>query len=36
MTVAIDNSVLHHIPLFRGLNESELHQMTEVIPAAAV
>jgi CRP/FNR family transcriptional regulator, cyclic AMP receptor protein len=31
MAVAIDNSILHHVPLFRGLNESELHQMTEVL-----
>jgi CRP/FNR family transcriptional regulator, cyclic AMP receptor protein len=31
MTVAIDSSVLHHIPLFRNLNESELHQITEVL-----
>lgn len=31
MTTGIDSNVLHHIPLFRGLNESGLHQMSEVL-----
>jgi CRP/FNR family transcriptional regulator, cyclic AMP receptor protein len=31
MAVAIDNSILHRIPLFHGLNESEFHQITEVL-----
>ncbi|MCC7084916.1 MAG: cyclic nucleotide-binding domain-containing protein [Pirellulales bacterium] len=33
MAVAIDGGILHHIPLFRGLNESELHQIIEVVQA---
>jgi CRP/FNR family transcriptional regulator, cyclic AMP receptor protein len=31
MVVAIDNSILHRIPLFRGLNETEFHQIIEVL-----
>jgi CRP/FNR family transcriptional regulator, cyclic AMP receptor protein len=31
MAVAIENNTLHHIPLFRGLNESEFHQIAEVM-----
>jgi hypothetical protein len=31
MVVAIDNNILQRIPLFRGLNETEFHQITEVL-----
>jgi len=31
MSVAVSPDTLHHIPLFRNLNESEFRQMTEVL-----